>query len=80
LPLVVITSGEDARESGDEERLLEYVCDYPNCPYPAERVIGFAREIAGGFAVCLKHAAILECRFSRDAPPQSFGDLNSSST
>jgi hypothetical protein len=77
LPLVVISSGEAAGDGG-EERLLEYVCDYPDCPNRAERVIGFVREIGGGFAVCLRHAAILEWRIGRDLPRVSFGDFNSS--
>lgn len=76
MPLVVISSGE-AGDDG-EERLLEYVCDYPDCPNLAERVIGFVREIGGGFAVCLRHAAILEGRIGRNLPRVSFGDFNSS--
>lgn len=76
MPLVVISSGE-AGDGGDE-RLLEYVCDYPDCPNPAERVIGFVREISGGFAVCLRHAAILEGRIGRELPRISFGNFNSS--
>ncbi|MGH9146809.1 MAG: hypothetical protein ACRD1Q_08880 [Vicinamibacterales bacterium] len=77
MPLVIINSGEAAGDGG-EERLLEYMCDYPNCPNRAERVIGFVREIGGGFAVCLRHAAILEGRIGRDLPRVSFGDFNSS--
>ncbi len=72
MPLVVISSGKS------DERLFEYMCDYPDCPNPAERVIGFVREIAGGFAVCLRHAAVLEGRIGRGLPRVSFDDLSSS--
>ena len=74
MPLVVINTGKAG--DGGEEQLFEYMCDYPHCPNPAERVIGFVREIGGGFAVCLRHAAILEGRIGRNLPRVSFGDFN----
>jgi hypothetical protein len=55
MPVVTIRSG-DAAEGG-EEILREYVCDYPGCPNPAQHVIGCAREIGAGYAVCDEHAA-----------------------
>jgi hypothetical protein len=74
VPLVIISNGVSAGDGG-EERLWEYFCDYPDCPNTAERVIGYVREIAGGFAVCLRHAAVLEGRIGRDLPRVSFGDF-----
>jgi hypothetical protein len=74
MPLVIIGSGVTAGDGG-EERLWEYFCDYPDCPNTAERLIGYVREIAGGFAVCLRHAAVLEGRIGRDLPRVSFGAL-----
>lgn len=78
MPFVNIGSGVAAGD-GSEERLWEYLCDYPDCPNIAERVVGYVREIQGGFAVCLRHAAILEGRIGRNLPRVSFGDLGASS-
>jgi hypothetical protein len=77
VPFVIINSGVSAGD-GSEERMWEYFCDYPDCPHIAERVVGFVREIQGGFGVCLRHAAILEGRIGRNLPRISFGDLGAS--
>jgi hypothetical protein len=60
VPLVTIKT--DVTESGKEENISEYVCDCAGCPYPAEQVIGFSRELGGGFAVCAAHAAAMTGR------------------
>lgn len=57
MPRVTIATGFTA-EDGREETLDEYLCDAANCPNPAEHVIGFARELGGGYAVCAEHAAV----------------------
>ena len=54
---VSIATGFTA-EDGREEVLCEYLCDVPDCPNPAAQVMGFARELGGGFAVCAEHAAV----------------------
>ena len=41
---------------GREELLTEYLCDYPDCPNVATRVLGYAKEIGVGAAVCDEHA------------------------
>jgi hypothetical protein len=56
MPVVTIRSG-DAAEDGSEEVLREYLCDEPGCPNPAAHVLGCAREIGAGYAVCDDHAA-----------------------
>ena len=56
VPQVRIVTGFTA-EDGREEILAEYQCDVSGCPNPAEHVMGFARELGGGFAVCAEHAA-----------------------
>lgn len=57
MPRVSIATGFRA-EDGREEILAEYLCDVADCPNPAAEVIGFAREIGGGYAVCAEHAAL----------------------
>jgi hypothetical protein len=64
---VIIATGFTA-EDGREEVLSEYLCDVPDCPYPAAQVMGFARELGGGFAVCAAHAGM---RTSGSADRQS---------
>jgi hypothetical protein len=55
MPRVSIATGF-AAEDGREEVLSDYQCDMPDCPNRAEHVMGFARELGGGFAVCAEHA------------------------
>jgi hypothetical protein len=64
MPVVIIRTGVDG-----EEILSEYLCDCPDCPNPAERVMGVAREMGAGFAVCAEHAAALERRAREDSLP-----------
>ena len=56
MPRVTITTGFMA-EDGREEILAEYLCDVAECPNPAAHVMGFARELGRGYAVCAEHAA-----------------------
>ena len=67
MPRVVIRTGLLAAD-GREEILSEYMCDCPDCPNPAERVIGSARELGTSVIVCAEHAAILERRASGESP------------
>ena len=55
MPHVSIATGFKT-DDGREEILAEYLCDVPDCPNTATQVIGFARELGGGFAVCAEHA------------------------
>ena len=57
MPRVTIATGFTA-DDGLEEVLSEYLCDVQGCPNPASYVVGFARELGGGFAVCAGHAAV----------------------
>ena len=52
---VSIATGFTA-EDGREEILSEYECDVTDCPNAAVEVVGVARELGRGFAVCAEHA------------------------
>ena len=54
---VVMIRGAGTTANGEEEVLSEYLCDHPGCPNRAEHVLGCAREIGAGYAVCHEHAA-----------------------
>lgn len=41
---------------GREEELTEYLCDYPECPNIATRVLGCLVELRLMAAVCEEHA------------------------
>jgi hypothetical protein len=41
---------------GREEELIEYLCDYPNCPNIATNVVG-CRELRQMAAVCEVHTS-----------------------
>jgi hypothetical protein len=55
---VTIKTGLTAPD-GSEEKLTEYLCDYPNCPNFATRVIGCLVELRLMAAVCEAHASML---------------------
>ena len=57
MPRVIIATGFTA-EDGREEVLSDDQCDVPDCPNHAAQVMGFARELGGGFAVCAEHAGM----------------------
>ena len=44
---------------GSEEELTEYLCDYPNCPNFATRMVGCLVELRLMAAVCEAHASML---------------------
>jgi hypothetical protein len=44
---------------GREEELTEYLCDYPDCPNFATRLVGCLVELRLMAAVCELHAAKL---------------------
>jgi len=44
---------------GREEELKEYLCDYPNCPNFATRMVGCLVELRLMASVCEQHAAKL---------------------
>jgi hypothetical protein len=41
---------------GREEELIEYLCDYPNCPNIATRIVG-CRELGLMASVCEVHTS-----------------------
>jgi hypothetical protein len=45
--------------NGDEEELTEYLCDYPDCPNFATRMVGCLVELRLMAAVCEAHAVKL---------------------
>jgi len=56
VPQVTIRTGfKDA--DGHEEKLTEYLCDYPGCPNAATRILGCLVELRAMAAVCDVHAA-----------------------
>jgi hypothetical protein len=57
MPQVTIEAGFIALD-GHEERLTEYLCDWPDCPNIATHVLGCVREIGIRVAVCEEHAAM----------------------
>jgi len=50
--------------NGREESISEYICDWPDCPKPAEHVVGVVRELRICAAVCAEHAARIANRSS----------------
>jgi hypothetical protein len=63
MPQVTIKTGI-AGPDGREEKLSEYLCDWPGCPNVAEHVLGCVRELGLAVAVCSQHATT-----SRTADP-----------
>jgi len=55
---VTIKTGFTAPD-GREEELKEYLCDYPNCPNFATRLVGCLVELRLMAAVCEAHASKL---------------------
>ena len=55
MPLVTIKTGLlDA--DGQEEILVEYICDWQDCPNVAVRVLGVVKELRAMAMVCEEHA------------------------
>ena len=42
---------------GCEEELMEYICDYPNCPNIATQVLGYLRGLRLVTVVCDVHGS-----------------------
>jgi hypothetical protein len=55
MPQVTISTGLTAPD-GQEEKLTEYVCDWPGCPNIATEVLGCVKELGVYSAVCKEHA------------------------
>jgi hypothetical protein len=61
MPLVTIKTGLlDA--DGHEEILVEYMCDWHDCPNVAVRVLGVVKELRAMAMVCEEHAPPLRPR------------------
>lgn len=59
MPNVVLkTVGDD----GQEEQIVEYLCDWPECVNTATQVIGLVVELRAAVVACPEHAALLESR------------------
>jgi hypothetical protein len=57
-PRVAIKTGLIEPDGRDEE-LTEYLCDYPNCPNIATRMLGCLVELRLMAAVCEEHSTNL---------------------
>jgi len=57
MPQVTIETGFVGLD-GHEEKLTEYLCDWPGCPNIATHVLGFVRGIGMRSAVCDEHMTI----------------------
>jgi hypothetical protein len=51
MPQVTIKTGI-AGPDGREEELIEYLCDWPDCPNVAEHVLGCVKELGLPLALC----------------------------
>ena len=51
---------------GKEESLSEYLCDWPDCPETAVKVVGVVRELRQATAMCAEHAAKMSKRRTRN--------------
>ncbi len=61
MPHVIINTGIVGRD-GHEEKLTEYICDWPGCPAVATEVVGYVKELGMCSAVCEEHARKLFAR------------------
>jgi len=57
MPQVTIKTGVLAPD-GNEEKLTEYLCDWPGCPNIATHVLGCVKGLGIRAAVCTEHAAL----------------------
>jgi hypothetical protein len=62
MPQVKIRATFDGRE----ESMTEYICDWPDCPNVANKVVGFGREPRLSYALCAEHAAKNQNQENRD--------------
>lgn len=61
MPQVTVNTGMTAPD-GHEEKLTEYICDWPGCPNVATEVLGCVKELGVCSAVCKQHAGALLSR------------------
>ncbi len=61
MPHVIINTGMVGPD-GHEEKLAEYLCDWPGCPNVAVQVLGCVKELGVCAAVCEEHAQKLFAR------------------
>jgi hypothetical protein len=54
MPWVTIKTGLIAQD-GHEEKLTEYLCDYPGCPNVATQLLGCIAELRLSASVCEEH-------------------------
>jgi hypothetical protein len=55
MPWVIVEPGLRGPRSYNEG-LTTYLCDWRDCPNPAEHVLGYVKEIAACYALCKEHA------------------------
>ena len=53
----VVIKSEFLRPDGTQEELVEFICDWPDCPNIATQVLGCVKELGLSTAVCDEHAA-----------------------
>jgi hypothetical protein len=56
MPQVTIRTGILAAD-GREEELIEYLCDWPDCPNIATELVGCVRELGLSTVMCHEHAS-----------------------
>lgn len=61
MPQVTLRTGIVGAD-GKEEVLIDYLCDWPNCPNVAKHTVGIIRELRRAYVVCPEHAATLQRR------------------
>jgi hypothetical protein len=63
MPSVTLRTGHT--DTGKEETLTEYLCDWPDCPNVASHVVGTITELRAFSAVCQEHAKLIARRLPR---------------
>lgn len=61
MPNVVLNTGF-VGDDGHEERIAEYLCDWPECANTATQVVGLVVELRASVVVCPEHAALIASR------------------
>ena len=66
MPQVTVKSGITTPD-GHEDKLTEYLCDWPGCANIAHQVLGRVKEIGASAVLCDEHAVAMGIRpVSRD--------------
>jgi hypothetical protein len=55
MPYVTVKSGMTSPD-GSEDKLAEYLCDWPGCSNIANHVLGRVREIGAAVVLCDEHS------------------------